>query len=272
MTATVAELWYYPVKSCAGSRVRTTRVLATGLAQDRSFMLVDADGGVLTQRRAPALAALRPELNADGTRLLLRWPDGAEFDHPVRFAGEQLAVSVFVWAGTAVDQGDAVAEWLTSRLGMQCRLVRADAEHDRVAAGRHDSLLYFADSGALLVTSLSSLDGLNERILESGGDPVPMSRFRPNIVVRGWARAHTEDRVHTLTIGTAKLGFGKDCVRCAVPTVDQETGRKAGPEPIRTLASYRRAPDGGVTFGMKAAVLGEGEISEGDQLIVHDWS
>lgn len=127
----------------------------------------------------------------------------------------------------------------------------------------------FADAYALLITSESSLDGLNQRIAERGGEPVPMARFRPNIVVRGWPRPHTEDVVERITIGTGEVAFTKVCKRCAVPLVDQESGVKAGPEPIRTLARYRRLPSGGVTFGANYVVLTPGPVAVGDPVIAH---
>lgn len=115
------------------------------------------------------------------------------------------------------------------------------------------------------------MDLLGERIASRGGEPVPMDRFRPNIVVSGWPEPHTEDRVRVMSAGTAEFGYAKPCVRCAVPTIDQESGLKAGPEPIRTLAGYRRDPEGGVTFGMKAMVVRAGQLSLGDEVIVHSW-
>jgi uncharacterized protein YcbX len=122
------------------------------------------------------------------------------------------------------------------------------------------------------MVSLSSLDGLNSRILERGGTPVPMNRFRPNIVVSGWPEPHTEDRVRRAAIGDVELTYARDCVRCAVPMVDQETGLRDGPEPTRTLATYRRDPNGGVTFGMKAAVVGTGTLAVGDKIDVLEWA
>jgi uncharacterized protein YcbX len=59
-----------------------------------------------------------------------------------------------------------------------------------------------------------------------------------------------------------------------VAMVDQRTGLTAGPEPIRTLAGYRREPeyDNGVSFGMKAAVLRTGTIGVGDEVRVDAWA
>jgi hypothetical protein len=100
-----------------------------------------------------------------------------------------------------------------------------------------------------------------------------MNRFRPNIVVSGRPEPHTEDRVLRASIGVVEIGYSARAIRCAVPMVDQATGAKSGPEPTRTLASYRRQPDygGGVSFGMKAAVLTPGTISVGDEVLVHEW-
>jgi len=141
-----------------------------------------------------------------------------------------------------------------------------------VSGGEIEGLVGFADAHALLVTSLASLDGLNERILARGAEAVPMARFRPNIVISGWPEPHTEDQVRRMSIGDAEFGYAMVCVRCAVPMVDQDTGRKAGPEPIRSLAQYRRDPDGGVTFGMKAVVLRPGTLSVGDDVLVGQWA
>jgi hypothetical protein len=124
-----------------------------------------------------------------------------------------------------------------------------------------------------MVTSQSSLDGLNARILEHGGDPIPMNRFRPNLVVSGWPDPHTEDSVLRMTAGAVEIGYSARGIRCAVPTVDQATGARSGPEPTRTLAKYRREPayGGGVSFGIKAAVLAPGNINVGDGITVQEW-
>ena len=145
-------------------------------------------------------------------------------------------------------------------------------EHERPGWGVHRGQTGFGDAHALMITSLSSLDGLNERIVERGGDAIPMNRFRPNLVA-GWPDPHTEDRVLRMSAGSVEIGYSARGIRCAVPTVDQATGEKRGPEPTRTLASYRRQPDygGGVSFGTKAAVLAEGTLHVGDEILVHEW-
>jgi hypothetical protein len=106
-----------------------------------------------------------------------------------------------------------------------------------------------------------------------GAQPVPMNRFRANIEVTGWPDPHTEDRARLLSVGTVELGYSVRAIRCAVPMVAQDTGLRSGPEPIRSLARYRKEPEfgNGVSFGMKAAVLTPGRLAVGDEVVVSEW-
>jgi uncharacterized protein YcbX len=265
--AVVHGLYIHPIKGCTATALTESAVAETGLLHDRDFMLVDAaNGHFISQRKLPAMAVIQPTVVDDG--LLVTAPGQEEYQHKTRFDGDRRAVRVHWWDGEGVDQGDEAAEWFTAVLGRPCRLVRVPPDLDRQF--EDEGRVGFADAHALLITSLSSLDGLNERILQRGADPVPMNRFRPNVVVSGWAEPHTEDRVRRVSIGSAEFGYTRDCVRCAVPTVDQGTGVKAGHEPTRTLADYRRA-GGGVTFGVKAKVLRHGALSVGDVVQVTAW-
>ncbi|MGW0331660.1 MOSC domain-containing protein [Streptomyces sp. NPDC003011] len=268
--AAVVELTYYPVKGCAGITTGEAEVGPAGLAHDRTFMVVDADGTARTQRRDPRLALITPEVSEDGGRLTLRAPRYGPLHLDVDTTGARRDVTMFGNPYRAVDQGDAVAAWLSRALGAPSRLVRVPPEHDRVTDGRTPGTSAFADSCALLVLSRAGLDLLNLRMAERGAPPLPMNRFRPNIVLAGWDEPHTEDRAHRLTLGTAELAYAKPAVRCAVTLVDQDSGTRAGPEPLRTLAGYRRSPDG-VTFGTKFAVLRPGKVSVGDEAVVGEW-
>jgi uncharacterized protein YcbX len=148
----------------------------------------------------------------------------------------------------------------------------------------------YADSCAVHILSSASLDELNRRITAAGRRPVPMARFRPNVVVDGWGDdggaacpdgpyadgsygpgAHREDLARRVTLSNARLGYAKLAIRCAVTLVNQEDGKKGGPEPLRTLAAYRRAREGGVAFGSKFAVLEGGKVALGDVVTVTEW-
>ncbi|UYQ61735.1 MOSC domain-containing protein [Streptomyces peucetius] len=280
MGITVQALTYYPVKGCAGTGVESVRVGDTGLEHDRTFMVVDAvDGAFRSQRGLPAMAAVRPEV-VDGGRALRLSADGTEsLVVAVDPEGEPRPVSLFDKpVGHVADQGDAAAEWFSEVLGEKLRLVRVPEGFDRDGWGDTPGKVAFADAHAVLVVSRASLDGLNARIVAAGGEPVPMDRFRANIVLDGCAEPHDEDRMRRLEfrgageVRAVELAHSVRAMRCAVPMVDQRTGLRAGPEPVRTLATYRREPlyDNKVSFGAKAAVVRGGTLAVGDEVLA-EW-
>lgn len=267
--ARISELVHYPVKGCAGVSLDTAELTPAGIRHDRSFMVVDDSGVFRSQRVDPRMARIRPEVGEGALRLTT---DGIEpLDLEVDPDGPRLDVTLHRQHFVGVDQGAAAAAWLTEVFGAPSRLVRVPADHGRETGGLTPGTSGFADSTAVLMASTSSLDLLNGRILERGAEPVPIRRFRPNIVVSGWTDPHTEDLVRAVRLGTAELGYAKVCIRCAVTTVDQEAGEKRGPEPLRTLAGYRRADEGGVSFGAKFAVTRPGVLAVGDELEVTAW-
>jgi uncharacterized protein len=272
MTARVVALHTYPIKGCAGTSLTGAHLTPAGLAHDRTFMVVDEHGSFRSQRRCPLLATIRPEIVDDGRELVVHAP-GAD---PVRVAvdldGPRRAVELFGNPYRGIDQGEAVAGWLTRVLGTPSRLVRVPPEHDRVTDGETPGRAGYADSGALLLVSRASWAELDRRITGRGTASVPMDRFRPNVVVDGWAEPHVEDEIREMTVGDAELAFAKLAVRCAVTLVDQRTGVRAGPEPLRTLADYRRVTGKGVAFGAKFSVPRPGRLAVGDELLVRRWA
>lgn len=129
----------------------------------------------------------------------------------------------------------------------------------------------YADSSPVHVLSRSSLEALNRRIEAGGGRRLRMARFRPNIVIDGWDEPHREDRIRRMSVGNAELGYAKPAIRCAVTMVDQRSGARTGPEPLRMLAAYRRTAEGGVAFGSKFSVLRSGKLAVGDDVTVTAW-
>lgn len=269
MTALVSELISYPVKGCAGVSSSETVLTYAGLAHDRGFMVVDENGTFRSQRRDPRLACIRPAIDTGGERLTLRAPGFEDMRIAVDLDSPRQEVDLFGGKYRGIDQGEAPAEWLSSVLGSASRLVRVPPEHDRVTDGRMPGTSGYADSSAVHAISLATLNELNRRL---PGPSMPMSRFRPNIVIDGWDEPHLEDRAHRMVIGNAELGYAKLAIRCAVTMVDQRSGEKSGPEPLRTLATYRRAAAGGVAFGAKFSVLRPGKLAVGDALTVPIWT
>ncbi|MFF5263295.1 MOSC domain-containing protein [Actinomadura viridis] len=269
--ARVVQLISYPIKGCAGVPVTETPLTPAGLAHDRAFMVVGEGGVFRSQRRDPRLAVIRPEVGAGGERLTLRAPDTDPVTIDVETVSARVDVTLFGDAFQGIDQGEDAAAWLSDVLGSPSRLVRVPPDHGRVTDGWITGTSGYADSSPVHILSRSTLDALNERIAAGGGRPVPMARFRPNIVVEGWDEPHQEDRVRRAAVGDAELGFAKLAIRCAVTLIDQGTGARSGPEPLRTLAAYRRAPGGGVAFGAKFSVVRPGKVSVGDEVTVTAW-
>lgn len=265
----IGRLTTYPIKGCAGTSVSEGLLTPTGMEHDRTFMVVEPDGEMRSQRTDPRLATIRPRVEAG--RLVLRAPGVDDLAVVVDLDGPRRDVRIFRQPYHGIDQGDAAAGWLSEVLEAPCRLVRVPPEHHRPAEGVTPGTIAYADSTCLHLVSRASVDLLAERIAEHGGEPVPMTRFRPNVVVDGWDEPHTEDLLRRVGLGTAVLGYGQLTIRCTVTHVDQSTGTRTGPEPLRTLARYRRAREGGVAFGVSLSVLRPGALAVGDEVVVHEW-
>ncbi|HET7773907.1 MAG TPA: MOSC N-terminal beta barrel domain-containing protein [Burkholderiaceae bacterium] len=259
MTAvTLTELHVYPVKGCAGTALKDAVALQAGLAHDRGYMVVDAASGrFITQRTVPAMALIRPSVTAQGLRLSRTGQSDLDVDASLAVQTRR----VTVWRDTvdALDCGDEAAAWITAALGrasQPLRLVKfsPQARRLRVIEGRDPVAYQFADGYPLLVVGQASLDDLNQRIAARGLPPVPMNRFRPNVVVAGLA-AWEEDHVDTLRFGSVELKLVAPCSRCEVPNVEQSTGESMI-EPMRTLATFRAlaSQHGEVCVGMNAIV------------------
>lgn len=283
--ATIDQIWIYPVKSCAGVSLTEVELTETGLAYDRAWMVVDAEGRFVTQRELPRMALIEPSFKLG--QLVLRAP-GMLALHLARDAAEApLRVRVWDDEVEAYDMGDLAAQWFTDFLGSDApeglkrlRLARFDPDVRRVCSlkwtGGRESVTQFADGFGLLVTSTASLDGLNRRLAQAGQTPVDMRRFRPNLVLGG-VDEHDEDRLGPMHIaadgGEAVIETVKPCARCPIPNIDPETA-VSSPSVGDALQSYRADPrlNGAITFGMNAIVLeGDGRILKVGQVVSADW-
>lgn len=271
----VTRLVVYPVKGCAGQPGEAVEVGPRGLAWDRRWMLVDEAGGFLSQRQAPIMATIRAIVVGDELRLSHAGGSAAGgVVVPVAPPPAAPRVRVRIWRSEveAVCLPEA-GRWLSDILGRRCELVFMPEETRRPVdprfAGAED-IVGFADGYPVLLVGEASLADLNARLGE--GAAVPMERFRPNVVV-STAEPFVEDGWGELEIGGARLAGAKACERCAVPTVDQQSGERCGPEPIRRLATYRRlgaGGGGGVFFGQNLLVRRAGRIAVGEPVTV--WS
>ncbi|MFY2787276.1 MOSC domain-containing protein [Rhodococcus sp. KRD162] len=261
----VSSLVTYPVKGCAGAALESARVGATGLEHDRAFMIVDADGTFRSQRSDPVLALVRCSVTDEV--LTLQHPSAGSVTVAVDRDSAAQQVTLFGAPMRGIDQGDEIAAWLAEVIEEPARLVAAPRDLGRVTDGISPGSAQFADSSAVHIVSTATLAGLNSRLDVA----LPMNRFRPNIVIDGWEEPHREDEVRDVGVGSVDLAYTKLAIRCAVTTVEQSTGLRTGPEPLRTLATYRRARQKGVAFGAKFSVMQEGTVTVGDELRVGSW-
>ncbi len=266
----VAEIHVFPVKGMAGTAPSRALLQPWGLQHDRRWMVVDRTGRFLTQRVAPQMAVIQTEvtrLGATGSVLRLSHPDHGGID--IRVPGaEAPRLQVTVWRNTlqaSLAEGAASA-WISAVLGQDLRLVHMQDTSLRPinpAYGQPGESVSFADGYPVLLTSLGSLADLNARLAR----PVPIGRFRGNIVVGG-AEAWAEDSWRLIRIGGAVLRVVKPCDRCIVTTVDQLTGlRPDRAEPLRTLGTFRH-DERGIMFGQNLVPAEMGQIAVGDEVEV----
>jgi uncharacterized protein YcbX len=261
LSARIARLFVYPVKSCAGVELREAQLTETGLDLDRAWMVVDPEGLCVTQRELPRMALVKPQLKVH--EVVLRAPGMLALHLSIDTVEEPMQVRVWDDEVPAFDMGAVAAQWFTDFLGRPLRLVRFDPEHRRPSSLKWtdgvEALNQFSDGYPLLVASTASLDVLNAKLVAAGREAVGMERFRPNIVLEG-VEPHDEDRLALLRIaadeGEVVLRPVKPCVRCPMPNVDPAT---AAVDPIvtDTLQGYRRNDKmgGRVTFAMNAIVV-----------------
>ena len=300
--AQISALWVFPVKSCAGISVPQAVLTPTGLAHDRAWMVVDAEGEMLTQRELPRMALIQPELvyvDEVLTELVLHATGMAALHVSATtvHSSPRNPVKVHVWSDSvsAVDMGAQASDWLTAFLGNSfgpLRLVRFDDAHHRPSSANWTQGLpssnQFSDGFPLLVSSTASLDELNTRLQATGEAAVDMRRFRVNVVLghaAGQAAsvlAHDEDRIGTLTIQTQDAAGGqalqlqpvKPCPRCPIPNIDPDTAQ-ANTAVSDTLQTYRQDArvDGALTFGMNCLpVAGIGQVLHVGQRVSAAWA
>jgi uncharacterized protein YcbX len=295
MQATIAQLWVYPIKSCAGLLRQEAALTATGLAWDRCFMVVDAHGEMVTQRDLPRMVLIQPELNTapDVMQMTVRAPGMPDLVLPlVLHVTNRVKVRVWDDEVPAFDLGDEASQWFTQFLDTAnqpsfgtLRLVRFDTTHARESSHTwtqsHTALNQFSDGFPMLVASIASLNMLNQRLQAQGKAPVDMRRFRANVVLTG-TEAHDEDRVAQLQVTAVSttgqpselvLKLVKPCPRCPIPNIDPDTAQ-SDTAVGDTLQGYRQDPrlDGKITFGMNAMALqGEGQVLRVGQPVTGDW-
>ncbi|HZD98657.1 MAG TPA: MOSC N-terminal beta barrel domain-containing protein [Micromonosporaceae bacterium] len=267
----VTGLHTYAIKGCYRTDVAEASVEPWGFAGDRRFMIVDDGYRMLTQREEPGLVRIRPELSWRQLKLRAAGHDDLVVDV---VAGELVDTNVHssLLQGALVDE--IADKWISTVLGRTAHLLWLD-DPTRRRINPDYSLdtdrVSFADGYPVLLANAASLDVLNDWLFEAQSleGPLPMTRFRPNIVIGGavpWAEDVWTGR--RIRVGDVVFRVPKPCDRCVVTTTDQETGER-GHEPLRTLARYRNV-DQGLMFATNLIPDAVGAIRLGDEVTALD--
>lgn len=264
----ISGLYIYPLKSARGISVDAMPLDTLGAAFDRRWMLIDDDRRFISQRERSRLALIATSL--DDGKLTVGAPNHGSFRVPsAELSAPRMKVTIWDDVVDAIRVGDEADAWFSDVLETSCRLVYFPADTARVAErvfNPDEKLVGFADGFPLLIMSEASLADLNARLAARGREALPMDRFRPNVVVDG-ASAYAEDSWKTIEAAGIRVSIVKPCARCSITTVDQATGIR-GKEPLATLATYRRGPDGSVYMAQNAIHDKPGVLRVGDEISI----
>ncbi len=261
----VSEIHVFPVKGMAGTAPDHALIEPWGLQHDRRWLVVDGSGRFVTQRAVAAMALVRTAITPSGLALGRPGWGGIAVATP---GPEAARIRVTVWRSTLEARlaDPAAHAWVSAALGQDCRLVHMHDTSSRAlnpAYGRPGETVSFADGYPVLLTALASLADLNARLLR----PVPIDRFRANIVVAGGA-PWAEDGWRLIRAGETIFRVVKPCDRCIVTTIDQQTGERPDrAEPLRTLGTFRH-DEHGIMFGQNLVPETLGRVAVGDPVEV----
>jgi uncharacterized protein len=260
----VSGLFIYPIKSLGGISLPFADTDGLGLQHDRRWMLVNAQGRFMTQREYPAMAQLLVQQVSEGFRVYHHANNHQSIVIPAHaMSPQQLPVQVWNDQVTARLVDAAIDHWFSTQLQVNCRLVRLGPESQRIVDQQYappGATTGFADGFPVLLIGQASLDDLNQRLPQ----PVPMNRFRPNVVVSGCGPFAEDHWVH-VQVGSTRLRVAKPCSRCVMTTIAQPLGTPAGPEPLRTLAAYRSSGNR-ILFGQNVLITQPGRLAVGDEV------
>jgi len=159
---------------------------------DRRFLVVDETGRFLTQRTLPRMARVTATLAGDalalsaegaGTVLVSRLPILPRRCAPSAVCEQRGPASRGLWRRSCT----LARRFSRAPVPAGPRRRRISPAGAQVGEGAPGDVFNFADGYPFMLVSEASLADLNRRAAGQGHPPLPMSRFRPNLVVAGAA-------------------------------------------------------------------------------------
>ena len=263
---TLSGIWIYPVKSLAGVFRSRAMLLPKGLEHDRRWMLVDEHGVFLTQRVHGSMALFTVQESGEGF-VIAHQDENIVLPYQQAEPSDSFEVQIWDDRVRAFEVDPSYSAWFSRKLGIRCRLVafpEANARQIDTSYAKAGENVSLADAYPLMMIGEATLAYLNSKLDE----PVPMTRFRPNLTFTGGS-PHDEDTWKDFTIGGNSFSGIKRCARCVLTTVDPKTGKK-GSEPLKTLSTYRKE-NGKTYFGQNLIARTTNEIRIGDTIEVRTY-
>jgi len=257
----LSEMWIYPIKSLGGIQLNQAKVWEKGLEHDRRWMLVDEDGVFMTQRTRPQMALFKLKMEKGEFKITIK-DDSIQL--PFHTSGDFSLARIWDDTVSVIEVSTELSQWFSDHLTLKCRLVAFPEDKNRPVDEKYrlnNENVSLADGYPFLIIGQESLNFLNSKLDE----PLPMNRFRPNFVFTG-GEPNEEDTWKDFTIGGNRFVGVKPCIRCALPTVNQDTAER-GDEPLRTLATYRKQ-NNKINFGQNLLAVDHQEVNVGDVITI----
>jgi uncharacterized protein len=268
----VVSLRVYPIKSCRGVEVASTRLKKSGLSLDRNWMFITlSDRNFMTIRGDASMTLIDTALvedeetkeqmlevsihGTDARVLVPAFPTKEWLEQNTKLG----TVEIWEQETDAWEYGDDVNKIFCDFFKKPVALVYKGPTHRMVAVNGAKEMYgketphHFADVISLQVASEASIQDLNRRLTAKSGSPssLTVERFRPNIIVKGredhpweedtWKRVritttiHNEEAIYKLDLDAVAR-----CARCQVPNVNPDTAEKHPKEPWDELMKFRR--------------------------------
>lgn len=262
----IVELNIYPVKSLGGISLQEARLTSKGLMYDRNWMLLDESGIFMTQRNHPKMALIDTQIK-NGDLIFSHKKTNSVASIPI-LNNYGVTLRTKVWSTSCeVQKVDTIGEWFSNIFGFKCNLVffpKKNVRTKETEEGVEKRIASLADKSPILIANTASLKELNGRL----DAPIPMNRFRANIIGNG-KNAYEEDNWKSIKIAGTTFETVEICGRCKLINVNHLTA-ETSKEPLETLSTYRKM-DHEIKFGMRmncnVAEGTEPVIKLGDEII-----